>query len=304
VAASRRARIAAVPIHKLSSTDAFIAFDLPGAPSVGVTRLARKVLQDGAELLARSTTYAFASFGIEMGGGSAGINAEGDGRDPAVAAFVEETKDLVADGRWATDPGLGLREADLAPLRIADRRPPELWTDGLAQTLAGQGAVAAAGAVRPGGLAGATCAFVGSGPVVDAARAAVEAAGASVVEGDLPGTEADVLFVAGKAGVIDHEVVPDIAAGIVVPLTPVPITARAHAELTKAGTVHVPDFLSTAAPLLHAHADGVTDPVAAVADKVTSLAPKGTGMWMAAVEEAEAFLRTWRDELPFGRPLA
>jgi len=293
-----------VRIHTLSSTDAFVAFDLDDAPSVGVTRLARKVLTDGAELLARSTTYAFASFGIQMGGGSAGINAEGDDRDPAVAAFVEEMRSAVAEGRWATDPALGLAEADLAPLRIDDRRPAELWTDGLADSLAGQGAVAAAGAVRAGGLAGATCAFVGKGPVVDASRAAAEAAGATVAEGDALDTEAEVVFVAGKAGVLDHEAVPGMTARIVVPLTPVPVTARAHAELTKAGTVHVPDFLATAAPLLHAHAEGVADPVAAVADKVGSLASHGTGLWLAAVEEAEAFLRTWRDELPFGRPLA
>lgn len=291
-------------IHKLSSTDAFVAFDLDDAPAVGVTRLARKVLQDGAELLARSTTYAFASFGIQMGGGSAGINAEGDGRDPAVAAFVEEMRSVVAEGRWATDPALGLTEADLAPLRIEDRRPPELWTAGLADTLTGQGAVAAAGAARTGGLAGASCALVGKGPVVDAARAALEAAGATVADGGAPGTPADVLFLAGKAGMLDHEGLTRLTAGIVVPLTPVPITARAHAELTKAGVIHVPDFLSTAAPLLHAHADGVTDPVATVGEKVASLAGHGAGMWLAAVEEAEAFLRTWRDQLPFGRPLA
>ena len=72
----------AVRIHKLESTDAFIAFDLDDAPATGITRLARKVLQDGAKLLARSTTYSFASFGIQMGGGSAGINAQGDDRDP------------------------------------------------------------------------------------------------------------------------------------------------------------------------------------------------------------------------------
>ena len=28
------------------------------------------------------------------------------------------------------------------------------------------------------------------------------------------------------------------------------------------------------------------------------------GLWMAAVTRAEDFLRTWQDELPFGRPLA
>ena len=53
-----------MPIQKLTSTDGFIAFDLDGAPAVGVVRLAPKVLRDGAELLARSTTYAAASFGL------------------------------------------------------------------------------------------------------------------------------------------------------------------------------------------------------------------------------------------------
>lgn len=291
-------------IHELTSTDAFIAFDLDDAPAVGITRLARKVLTDGAELLARSTTYSFAAFGVPMGGASAGINAEGDGRDPAVAAFVEEVKDLVTEGRWATDPGLGLTEADLAPLRIIDSRPADLWTDGAADRLAAQGAVAAANAALDGGLAGATVALAGRGPVVGAARAAATEAGATVADGDGFDTEADVLLVAGKAGVLDHESAAGVRARIVVPLTPVPVTARAHAELTRAGRVHVPDFLALAAPLLHAHADGVADPFAAVADKVASYAPRGTGMWMAAVEDAEAFLRTWRDALPFGRPLA
>ena len=292
-----------MPLHKLKSTDAFIAFDLPEAPATGVTRLARKVLLDGAFLLARSTTYAFASFGVQMGGGSAGINAEGDDRDPAVAAFVEEARTLVADGRWTTDPSLGLNEADLAQLRIDDRRPSELWTDGLAATLTAEGAVAAAGAARTGGLTGARCALVGGGPVVDAARTAIEAAGGTVVEGGID-ADADVLFLAGKAGMLEHEAVPSVQAGVVVPLTPVPITARAHAELGKAGRVHVPDFLSTAAPLLHAHATDVADPVAAVAEKVAGLAGAGTGLWLAAVDDAEAFLRSWQDELPFGRPLA
>jgi len=292
-----------VRIQELSSTAAFIAFDLDDAPAVGVTRLARKVLRDGAELLARSTTYAFASFGIRMGGGSAGIDAEGDARYDAVSSFVAEVRPVVEDGRWATDPGVGLTEDDLAPLREVDRRPAALWSEGLAPTLTAQGAVAAAGSARDGGLSGATVAVVGQGPLVDAARAAAEAAGATVA-GTSPDAEADVLLLAGKAGMLDHHAAAGVQAGVVVPLTPVPVTARAHAELTKAGRVHVPDFLATAAPLLHAHGEGVADPVAAVADKVASLAPRGTGMWLAAALEAEAFLRTWRDELPFGRPLA
>lgn len=292
-------------IQKLSSTDAFIAFDLDDAPAVGITRLARKVLQDGAELLARSTTYAFASFGIQKGGGSAGINAEGDDRDPAVASFVDEVKELVSNGRWATDPGLGLSEDDLGELRIIDRRPVELWTAGLATELTARGAVAAAAAALGTEVADLTWSAVGAGPLVDAAKLVLTEAGA-LASPDLagPAAECDVLFLAGKSGVLDHETVPEVKARAVVPLTAVPVTARAHAELVKAGVVHVPDFLSTAAPLLHAEGHGADESITAVAEKVADFADQGTGMWLAAVLAAEEYLRSWRDELPFGRPLA
>lgn len=290
-------------IHKFSSTDAFIAFDLDDAPAVGITRLARKVLQDGAKLLARSTTYSFASFGIEMGGGSAGINADGEAAGPAVTAFVGEAKELVASGRWATDPGLGLEESDLAPLREVEARPEALWTGALQHQLVARGAIAAAAALREGGLSGATAALVGGGPAVDAARIALDGDGVRIA-GSKPDEECDLLFLAGKAGMLEHDAAATVKAGIVVPLTPVPITARAHAVLCQAGSIHVPDFLSTAAPLLHAHdADG-GDPVERVGAAVGDLAGEGTGLWLAAAERAEEFLRTWQDELPFGRPLA
>ena len=292
-----------VRYQKLSSTDAFIVFDLEGAPAVGTTRLARKILRDGAELLARSTTYSFASFGIRMVGGSAGINAEGDDRDPAVASYVDEVKDLVSSGQWATDPGLGLTEADLAPLRIEDKRPPELWTDGLAPRLTAVGAVAAAGALGGGDLAGVTCGVAGAGPEVDALGGAVADAGGSLVQGG-PDVECDVLFLAGKAGMLDHEAAELVRAKTVVPLTPVPVTTRAHAVLSQAGRIHVPDFLAIAGPLLHAHGAGGRAPADEIASVVSELSGVGAGLWMAAVERAEAFLRSWSDELPFGRPLA
>lgn len=289
--------------QKLSSTDAFIVFDFDDVAAVGVTRLARKILRDGAELLARSTTYSFASFGVKMGGGSAGINAEGEVRDAAVASFVDETRELVSSGRWATDPDLGLTEDDLAPLRIDDKRPPELWTQGQAAELAARGAVAAAGAIRDEGFTGARCAIVGSGPVTDAARSAVTDAGGTVVEGGVD-ADGDVVFLAGKSGMLDHDAAAEVQATLVVPLTPVPVTARAHAVLSQTGRIHVPDFLAIAAPLLAAHAPEVDDPVGEVARVVGELAGAEAGLWMAAVERAEEFLGTWQDELPFGRPLA
>ena len=48
-------------IQKLETTDAFVVWDLDGAArSVGIARLAPKILQEGAEMLARSVTYSFA----------------------------------------------------------------------------------------------------------------------------------------------------------------------------------------------------------------------------------------------------
>ena len=109
---------------------------------------------------------------------------------------------------------------------------------------------------------------------------------------------------AGKAGVLEHDLAATVRAGVVVPLTPVPVTARALAILGRAGVVVVPDFLSTAGPLLAAVDPDGGDPIDRVHDAVAALADEGTDLWMAAVTKAEEHLRTWQDALPFGRPLA
>ncbi|MET0728998.1 MAG: hypothetical protein ABWZ76_11945 [Acidimicrobiales bacterium] len=287
-----------MPLHKLTSTDGFILFDLPDAPSLGVVRLAKKVLQDGAELLARSTTYSAASFALPVSGGSAGINALPEDRDLALAAFREEVAELVGSDRWLPGPGVGVTEDDLAPLPRADQR--RLAFD---PTLAGQSAVAAAlGAVGP--LDGRRVGIVGSGPVTDAAAAALAGHGATTELSASFDAECDVLLVAGKAGVLEHDLAATVRATAVVPLTPAPVTARALAVLSRAGTVVVPDFLSTAGPLLAAlDADG-GDPLARVQTSVLDLAGEGTNLWMAATLRAEKYLKSWQAELPFSRPLA
>lgn len=285
-------------LHELTSTDGFIAFDLDGAPSVGIVRLAPKVLRDGAELLARSTTYAAASFALQVGGGSAGINAKPDGRDVAVAAFLAEVGELVESGRWLPGPGVGVTPADLAPLPRAEHR-----ATAFDETAAGESAVAAAlGAC--GSLDGKRVAVVGSGPRADAAAASAEANGATSAAGASLDADCDVLLVGGKAGVLEHDLAATVKAPVVVPLTPVPVTARAFAVLSSAGSIVVPDFVSTAGPLLAALDPDGGDPMERVHAAVADLAGEGTGLWMAAVARAEAFLATWQDELPFGRPLA
>ena len=285
-------------VQKLTSTDGFIAFDLGDAPAVGVVRLAPKVLRDGAELLARSTTYAAASFGLQLGGGSAGLNAKPDARDAAVAAFTAEVAELVEAGRWLPGPGTGVEAADLAALPKA-----ELRAGAFDPTATGESAVAAAlGAL--GSLEGKQVAIVGTGPIADAAAASAHTNGATAATGASFDAAADVLLVAGKAGVLEHDLATTVRAGLVVPLTPVPVTARALAILGRAGAVVLPDFLTTAAPLLAAMDPDGGDPMLRVHDAVAGVAGEGTGAWMAAVTKAEEHLRTWQDALPFGRPLA
>ncbi len=283
---------------KLTSTDAFIVFDLGDAPTVGVVRQAPKVLKDGAELLARSTTYAAASFGLQVGGGSAGINAKPDDRDAALAAFLEEVTPLVESGRWLPGPGVGVSAEDLVGLPRPDDRAQAF--DAIA---AGESAVAAAlGAL--GSLNGKQVAIVGSGPLADAAAASVAVNGGALFEQGAFDAPCDALLVAGKAGVLEHDLAGTVKARVVVPLSPVPVTARALAILGRAGVVVVPDFLSTAAPLLTAVDPGGGDPMTRVHDAVAALAGEGTNLWMAAVAKAEDHLKTWQDALPFGRPLS
>ena len=282
-------------VQKLESTDGFLLFDLDGAEkSAGVARLAPKVLQDSAEMLARSVTYSFATFELRFSGASVGINAKPDQRDDAIAKFLDEVKPLVASGELALQPGTGLSDADLAPL---GSEPPD-------PALLVHGVLAAAGAAA-GTLVGKAVAVAGSGPLAEAAKLAASDRGATVADDDALHATADVLLVAGKMGAIDHEAAESVKARTVVPLTPLPITAKAYAEFRRAGVVYVPDFIALAAPLLEQFdpSESAT-PAERVRQSLHDVIDAGPDAWMAAVTRAEAFLSTWQDVLPFGRPLA
>jgi glutamate dehydrogenase/leucine dehydrogenase len=338
-----------VDVLKLENTDAFVVRDLgPDVPAVGVVRLAPKILREGAELLARSLTYAFASFERQVSGASAGINSKPDTRTEAVAAFVDGVRPFVESGQLRLDPARGVDASDLAPLDDVDTRTA-LYREHAA-ALRGSGAAVCANAARP--LDGCTVAIEGfdaSGPALVAAvyergarvvavstakGAAVQAQGfdgpalaqafhehgPAVVENvDGSGqpldafwkTDVDVLFCGSKAGVVDHDLADELAAKVVVPSGPVPVTAKALAALRRAGVVVLPDFLTTSAPLfaLDAEAGATFDSVAAAAavaleGAVSEVLADERGPLLGACRRAESFLATWRDELPFGRPLA
>ena len=109
---------------KLSAAKGFILLDLPDADrSVGVVRSAPSILQSGATNLARSVTYSLASFGIQAGGASAGVNAKPDERAAAVASFVQDALPLAEQNGLLLDAGRGVQDDELAPLRAYDPRP-------------------------------------------------------------------------------------------------------------------------------------------------------------------------------------
>jgi glutamate dehydrogenase (NAD(P)+) len=331
-----------VATKKLTTVDGFVVIDLDDAPvSTGIVRSAPTILASGAADLARTLTYAYASLGMQRGGASAGVNATDDARPAAIEAFTAEIAPLVAAGTFLPDAGKGVTEEQLAVLRGDD--PRVAVTDKTRDRLVAIGAVTAAEHAL-GGLdgrrvavegydeagrqlvgelieRGATIVAVGTpkGCVQDAAGLSPFelAKGAGIIgEGAEPafkvlGADCDVLFTGSKMGAVDHKGAAFVKARAVVPTGAIPVTAKALAGLRRAGTVTLPDFVVLAGPLLAAWGDPTADGAAleattrdTVAGILGEVAAHPTGPLLGACERAEAFLRTWRTSLPFGRPLA
>lgn len=295
---------------KLSGVDAFVTVDLDGAEaSSGPVRRARKVLPGGVRDLARSQTYTYAALGMRRGGASAGINAVDAEGAEAVAAFVEQAAPLVADRTYLPDPAKGVEEADLAPLRAAD--PRGRAGAFLAECEALSAAAAAEAAI---GLDGRTAAIEGAGPCGPALAEAVAERGATVVAAS-PETWAeapvDVVFAGSKMGAVNHGAAESLQARLLVPCGRLPFTAKALAVCRDRGVLALPDFVTLAGSTIAAWSDpeATDDEVrstvtATVTELTTATAGHPDGPFLAACYEAESFLATWQDELPFGRPLA
>ena len=327
-----------MPIHTLSGTDAFVLTDLADAPATGVVRVARKVLTSSAAELARSATYSFALFEMQRSGASAGVNAEGAAIEPAQEAFVAEVAPLVEAGLHL-DAGKGFDPAALAPLASADSRNPA----GVSPTVTAAGVVAALEAVlgpvedRKVGIEG-----IDSGAVPLAVAAALLDRGARIVavstaersvinqDGlDLEvlrgpgladagqtdksvkfwGTSAEVVLCGSRPGVLTHMGTPFVRATTIVPWGPVPLTTKALVDLGKGGITVLPDFVAIAGGVVGGYLDGNEAAVTStVTDRVSGLVQElhghAEGPFLGACLRAEAFLRTWQDRLPFGRPLA
>ena len=301
-------------LRKLTSTDAFVVVDLPDAPASGVVRRARKILQSSAGDLARSATYTFAAFGHERSGASAGINAEGDAIDGAIEAFVTELAPAVDAGELNLVAGKGLAPAQLEPLRAVDR------TGALSgsEELLAAGVVAATAWALGGDLDGRAIAIEGRDQAPAPLAAALGEAGATVVDvygaDEKPwlvwGAEVDAIIAGSKPGTLTHQGAGMITAKAVVPWGPIPVTTKAFAQLLRAdGVMVVPDFVSTAGLLLGGFLDGEPAAVtAALGDRIVAVLDESSGhadgLFLGACYRAEAFIETWQERKPFGRPLA
>ena len=115
--------------------------------------------------------------------------------------------------------------------------------------------------------------------------------GVEVVNGDPRSAGVDLLFTAGKPGTIDHATAEGLAAAVVIPTSRLVVGTRALSTCARRGIVVLPDFA-----ILETPADESTRIVGEVLGD-------DEGPVLGACERAEAFLGTWMEALPFGRPI-
>ena len=331
----------AVKLHKLTSTTAWAVLDLEDVPCFGPTTLGPKVLQVNAKLHARAATYRFALLGEQLGGGAGGIKVDQEQRSDAVAAFVSEGEtEYAAANVFHTTAGWGLSDEELGPLYAHDPRNPAHREH--ADTLTAAGLVAGA-SVAMGGVEGRTLSLghlspsvigaaevlVDGGAIVTAVAhrggGSIDVAGHSadrlraILSGDEQGNadpgavravDTDLYVPPATLRAVDHDNEAGIGAGAILGAADLVVTPRAVAQL-RARQVEVwPEWVAGIGPTMAGLADAdtsVDDLVEAVGTKVTEVLRAARdhedGPIIGACIAAEDFLRTWRDELPFGRPL-
>ncbi|MDH4278201.1 MAG: hypothetical protein OEW83_08985 [Acidimicrobiia bacterium] len=310
-----------MPVQKLQTVDGFVVRDFADTPSSGIIRRGRKILQRSATDLARSATYAFAFHGIERGGASGGLDAEGDEEGPALIALMGELRDDLIGGQLELLPAKGIDGDELAAALDAAIETSGRATDTVELDFGDRADVLTAGVMAAtswaldGGLDGRRIVVEGDpdDPIHQALTEAVTAAGATAVEPKTAegkpwmiwSTEADLMLVGSRPGAMNHQGAELLDVAAVVPWAPLPITTKALAVMIGRNITYVPDFVSASGPLVAHHLErSGTQLDSAVHEGLSSLDGGDDPLFMAACHRAEAFLATWQDKLPFGRPLA
>ena len=271
-------------IQKLESINAFVAVDLEDAPGRGILRASKKILQGGAKDLARSMTYGLASLNLKETGISAGISTTPEEKNEAIKTFFEEISEW--GNEFTFTAGLGVKPENTTE----DRHEEKL------QLLA-MGTVISALSAKPD----AKTAVIDDKILSSILEKELTDKGIEIVNSENPITEkADILFCGSKIGAIDHETAETLSFSVIVPTAALPITTRAVAVCRRKNIVALPDFITTAGPLINDE-NQIVETLSSIIEEV---ATHTDGPIIGACERAEVFLSTWQSELPFGRPMA
>ena len=271
-------------IQKLESINAFVAVDLDGVPGRGVLRASKKILQGGAKDLARSMTYGLASLNLKETGVSAGISTPPEEKNEAIKTFFEEIREW--ENEFSFTAGLGVTSED-----TAENNPEERL-----QLLA-IGTLISALTAKPD----ASTAVIDDKILSSALETELNKKGIEIIPSENPFDEtADILFCGSKMGVIDHEIAEKLSFSVIVPTATLPITTRAVAVCKRRNILALPDFITTAGPLIK-DKNLTEETLSSIVNEVIDHAD---GPLMGACERAEVYLSTWQSELPFGRPMA
>lgn len=280
----------------LNGVDGYAYADIEGATRLaGPLRSARKVLPRTTIDLARHATYALAAHRIAAAaGGAAALNLDrGTEAEPA-DRFGDFTSAVTA---WADRSGfvattaLGLSSDEATGSPLLEPTASE--------------AAAHASAIAAAGVEGATVVVAGSSAdeLAERARTAGAASVRSVELEEALASGADVAIVDVATGALHHGNLGPATIGRIASVRPLATTARGLAVARRADVVIVPDFISAAGPMLTA-LEPDADVTARTADLLAALGGHHADLFVTAAESAEVFLRTWTDDLPFGRPLA
>jgi hypothetical protein len=283
---------------KFETVDGYAMIDLDGATRcVGPIRSAKRVLQRTTIDLVRHATYALAIHEIDASGAAAALNHDRASNDQSpIAAFSVELTSWAESAGFSGHVGMGLDPDEIGPAL----HPTALWRHELE-------AASARGAMPP----------VYSIVVVSDQDESVLTAPFMIPTVDVePNLEAaltsgaDAVFVRGKTGVLNHEVLAETNVGHIIGLQPLTTTARGLAIASARGCVIVPDFLSASGPYVAAasdiknRSDLVKEVEAQTRAAAARLTDEGPNSFVRACELAEEHILTWAPELPFGRPLA
>jgi glutamate dehydrogenase (NAD(P)+) len=331
-----------VTLTKLQTVPAWFIVDLDGIQCFGPVRLGPKVLQSTAKQYARAETYKLALIGKQLSGGAGGIKVDVNDREETVRSFTSELEPIAKQNIFHPDPAWGVDEQDFAALRGADPRNSIARGPGAAAALIAAGACAIAETTLSG-ISGASLALGAANAVhIRTAARWIEAGGTVIgvefrgksytdesgigldeleaiargdlglnsAENDASGLPADVYLPNTARAAVTHTNEAAIGAKQVLGLADLSITPRGLANLSKRQVTVLPDFLATSAVTHAAHgtATSLEQALGESAEHVGAIAEQASvdqdGPFLGACRLAESFLSTWRDELPFGRPLA